>query len=260
MESSDIGWTGLALSLSLVAVAFALSLWQGLKLEWQLLVAAVRGLAQLLLVGLALTLIFDEAQPLIWSWIWVAAMLAFAAFTVRRQARQLPNAVPVAFVAHAASVAVCLAVAFGAGMFPLEARTLIPIAGMMIGNSMRATVVTARSVVGDVAQRSDEIEARLALGQSRWDAIRPVIRRGIQLGIIPQIEATRALGIVVLPGAMTGLILAGVDPIDAVQVQVAIMFLILGASAVTTTIVGLFASRAFTTPDHRLMAPARVAT
>ena len=117
---------------------------------------------------------------------------------------------------------------FGFHIFPIEARTVIPLAGMMIGNSMTSVVVAARRVTGELRDKRLEVEARLALGLSWQDASRPYVREAMRTAMIPQIESTKAVGLVFLPGAMTGLILAGVSPVDAVQVQLAIMYLILG--------------------------------
>jgi putative ABC transport system permease protein len=111
--------------------------------------------------------------------------------------------------------------------------------------------------VGELSDKRPEVEARLALGQPWQDASRPYVRSAVRLALVPQIETTKALGIVFLPGAMTGLILAGVEPLDAVQVQLAIMFLILGAVATTVTVVGIGLTRRLFTPDHRLIRLAR---
>ena len=147
---------------------------------------------------------------------------------------------------------VTLGVIFGLRVFPLEGRTLVPLGGMMIGNSMKATVVAARRVIEEIRDKRREVEARLALGQPSGLASRPYVRAALRTALTPQIETTKAVGLVFLPGAMTGLILAGVDPVDAVLVQAAIMFLILGSVATTSTVVTLgVASRLFT-DDHRL--------
>jgi len=128
----------------------------------------------------------------------------------------------------------------------------VPLAGMMIGNSLSATVLAARRVTDELADKRHEIEARLALGQSSKQAARPYIRAAIRTALTPQIESTKAVGLVFLPGAMTGLILGGVDPLDAVLVQAAIMYLILGAVAITAIVVALGVMRNLFTPDHRL--------
>lgn len=135
----------------------------------------------------------------------------------------------------------------------MEARTVVPLAGMMIGNSMVATVLAGRRVVGELRDNRREVEARLALGHPWRDAARPYVRAGLREALLPQIEQTKAVGLVILPGAMTGLILAGVDAVDAVQIQLAVMYLILGSVATSVTVVGLGLTRRLFTPDHRLV-------
>jgi putative ABC transport system permease protein len=252
---SDIGWTGLAASVVLVAVAVALSLVRGLRLEGSIVWAAARAVVQLLLVGVALDVVLDSADA--WSWAWVAAMVLFAADTVRRRAREVPGVMPLALAAFAAAAVVTLTVLFGLGVFPLEPRTLIPLAGMMVGNSMTSTVLVARRVLEELRDKRDEVEARLALGLASGDAARPYLRAALRTALVPQIETTKSVGLVFLPGAMTGLILAGVDPIEAVRVQAAVMYLVLGAVATTVTVVGLGVQRRLFTADHRLVVPAR---
>jgi putative ABC transport system permease protein len=128
---------------------------------------------------------------------------------------------------------------------------------MMIGNSYKDAVVAARRIVGELSDKRAEVEARLALGQPWGDASKPYVRAALRTAMISQIETTKSVGIVFLPGAMTGLILAGVDPVKAVLVQAAIMFLILGSVATTVTVVGLGTTRRLFTPDHRLVRLAR---
>ena len=88
------------------------------------------------------------------------------------------------------------------------------------------------------------------------DAARPYVRQALRTALIPQIETTKAVGIVFLPGAMTGLILAGVAPLDAVLVQMVVMYFILGSAATVTTVVTLGLVRTIFTRDHRI-APLR---
>jgi putative ABC transport system permease protein len=252
---SDIEWTGMFASLVLVAVAVALSLLRQLGLERSIVWATVRALVQLLLVGVALDFVLDRA--LAWSWAWVVVMILFAADTVRRRAREVPDVFALALLAFSAAAAVSMLVLFGLDVFPLESRTLIPMAGLMIGNSMTATVLVARRVLEELRDKRDEVEARLALGLAASEAARPYVRAAVRTALIPQIETTKSVGLVFLPGAMTGLILAGVDPIDAVRVQAAVMFLVLGAVATTVTVIGLGVQRRLFSADHRLVVPSR---
>ncbi|MBI2711128.1 MAG: iron export ABC transporter permease subunit FetB [Actinobacteria bacterium] len=251
--TSDIGWAGLAGSLGLVAVAIALSAFRRLALERSMAWAALRALVQLLAVGAVLGFVIDPARPLVFSWLWVAAMVVVASLTVRSRAREVPGALPLALVACAAGTVVSLGVLFGLRVFPLEAKAVIPLAGLTIGNTMSAAVVASRRIVGELSDKRDEVEARLALGKPWPEAARPYIRSALRTALLPQIETTKAVGLVALPGAMTGLILAGVRPIDAVRIQAAVMYVVLGSVATSVTVISLGLARRLFTPDHRLL-------
>ncbi|MCD9623357.1 ABC transporter permease [Rhabdothermincola salaria] len=259
-STAAIGVGGLAASLVLVAVALGLSGWQRLGLNRSILWASARAGVQLLAVGAALVLVLDPDAPLAWSWLWVVGMVVFAGVTVRNRAREVPGLAGLAVLAMAVVVIVSLSVVFGLEIFPMEGRTIVPLAGMMIGNSMTASVIVARRIVGELADKRDEVEARLALGQPWPEAARPYVRAALRTALVPQIESTKAVGLVFLPGAMTGLILAGVDAGDAVLVQLAIMYLILGSVACSVTVIGLGLTRRLFTRDHRLVPLARVAS
>ncbi len=257
--SGDVTFLGLAASLVLVGLAIALAAWRRLDLERGLAWAASRAMVQLLAVGLALAFILDEDSPLALSWLWVAGMLVFAADVARRRSREVPGFMPVALAAFLATAAVTLGVVFGLGIFPLEPRTLVPIAGLVIGNSMNATVLAARRGVEELRDKRLEVEARLALGQPASAASLPYLRAAARTALTPQIETTKAVGIIFLPGAMTGLILAGVEPLDAVLVQVVVMYLVLASAVTTTTVVTMGLVRRLFTTDHRLLPLARPA-
>ncbi len=255
-SAGSIGWSGLALSLVLVGVAVALSWWRRLGLGPTMVWASARALAQLLVVGVALRFMLEPGRSLGWSWGWVLLMVVVAAETVRRRAPEVPDLLPLALGAFAAAGAVSLGVLFGLGVFPLEARAVIPVAGMMVGNSMTATVLVARRVFEELRDKRAEVEARLALGQAAPDAARPYVKAALRTALIPQVETTKAVGLVFLPGTMAGLILAGLDPIDAVLVQAAVMYLVLGSVATTTVVVAMGVRRRLFTADHRLDLPA----
>lgn len=253
MSTAVIDWVGLASSLVLVALAVVLSMTQGLRLEGSILWSCARAAAQLLVVGWALKLVLEPGQPVAWAFVWVGVMVVFAAAVVRQRAPEVPGVFALALAANAVVAIVSLSVVFGLGIFPLEARAVVPVGGMMIGNTLIGTALAARRVVAELGDKQDEVEARLALGHSTAESARPYVREALRTALIPQIESTKAVGLVALPGAMTGLILAGVDPFDAVRVQLAIMYLILGSVAVSVTIVGVGLTRRLFTADHRLV-------
>ncbi len=249
---ADIGFAGLALSSILVLIAIGIGLARGLGLTRELVWAAARALVQLLVVGSALALVVDDDDPLVLTWLWVVLMVGFAAWTVGRRAPEVPAVRFLALGAFTAAVTVSLGVLFGLGVFEPTGRAIVPLAGMTVGNSMTATVLASRRIVAEARDRRAEIEVRLALGQPSRTAFAPHLREALRTALIPQVESTKAVGIIALPGAMTGLILAGVEPVEAVRVQVAVMYLVLGSVATSTSVVALGLTRQLFTNDHRL--------
>ncbi len=248
----NVAWWGLGASLSLVVVAIAISRRYGLGLELPMIGASIRAIVQLVVVGAALGLVIDEGRSMVWSWLWVTAIVVVASWVVRRRAPELPGIFTVALIANTVTTVVSAGLIFGLQIFPLESRTLIPVMGMTLGNALTSTVVAATLLVREVSDRRDDIEARLALGMPWQVAMRPHQREILRAAIGPQVERTRHVGTIFLPGAMVGLILAGVEPLDAVLVQGALMFVILGGVATSTAVITLGAGRRLFTSDHRL--------
>jgi len=255
VSTSSIGFTGVAASLVLVAVAIVLSLHDRLDLERAIAWAAIRAFVQLLAIGGALGLVVADDAPLVWSWVWVLAMITIGAVTIASRAREVPGLFLLAWLALGSALAASLLVIFALGVFPLEPRTIVPSAGMLLGNAIGATVLAARRVVIEINEHRQQVEVRLSLGQGGSVAVRPHVREALRTSVGPQIEQTKVVGLIALPGTMTGLLLAGVDPLDAVLVQAAVMFLILGSVVITSVVIGRGIARRMITSDHRLVVP-----
>lgn len=251
----DVGLLGVAASAVLIVVAVGLSRLEHLGLEASILWAAVRAFAQLVVIGTGLTLVLADGTPIVWSWLWVGAMAVIGGATVASRVPEIPGTFRTALVALASAEVVSLAVVFGFGIFPLEPRTLVPVAGMLMGNTIGATVLSARRTLVEIDEHRAEVEVRLSLGAPVNEAVRPHLAEALRTSLTPQIERTKIVGLISLPGTMTGLLLAGVEPFDAVLIQTVVMFLILGSVAVTAVMVGQGTARRLTTVDHRLSLP-----
>ncbi len=247
-----IGWTDVLVSSSLIVLAVGLSLWKGLGSERSILWAALRAAVQLLAVGALFGLIFGSATAMFWAGVWVAGMTIVSVETVRRRARGIPNVRAAAFLSLGGALAVALGVLFGLGVFDWEPVTLVVIAGITLGNTMPSAVLAVDTVKKTFSDNPGRIEGLLALGMTPDDVNRFLTPEAVRLALVPQIERTKVVGLIALPGAMTGMLLAGADAMDAVMVQIVIMYLVLGAVAVAVvTVVTFIASRAYT-PDARL--------
>jgi putative ABC transport system permease protein len=123
---------------------------------------------------------------------------------------------------------------------------------MVVGNAMTAAAVALNRLGDEVAGGAREIEATLALGATSAEAARPLVRRSLRSGMIPLIDQTKTTGLVAFPGILVGSLLAGADPVDAVRLQLVILYALLGAVAVSALLAVLLAQRSFFTPAHQL--------
>ncbi|MFV2039030.1 MAG: ABC transporter permease [Acidimicrobiales bacterium] len=250
----DIGWPEMLASVSLVAVALVLSLWRRLDLERPLLEASIRAAVQLIAVGFLFTFIFDAGGAQALAWLWVVGMIGVAVFVVHRRAPTIPGLWKAVLVSVGGSTAVSLALVFGLGVFEQDPVTVVVIAGITVGNVLPASVLAAQQLERHFVEEQGQVEALLSLGLDGHGATRFIGPRAARTALVGQIERTKVVGLVALPGAMTGLLLAGVDPMDAVLVQLIVMYLILGATAVAVTTIVWAGSKAAFTKDLRLAA------
>lgn len=251
MEAEIEFWQA-AVGLVLVVVVLAISLWRRLGLERSIVWATARATVQLLAVGVLLTFIFESAFADLWSWLWVVAMVGVAGWVVTRRAGRVPGLWWLGVVAIALTVAVVLLVIFGGRMLDVEPVTVVVIAGITIGNTMPAVVQAVDRTRAQLHEQAGQIEAMLALGFDAPTSVRRVVQEVSKLALVPQIERTKVVGLISLPGAMTGLLLAGADPVDAVLLQLVVMFLVLGSVATAVVVVTLALSRRALTNDLRL--------
>lgn len=220
-------------SLVLVAIAVAISLRLRVGVERSIAWAAIRATVQLIAVGLLFRLIFQSSLAELWAWLWVTAMAAVSVAVILRRAPQVPGLVWPAIAAVAGSAVLSVMVIFGFGVLELEPVRLVVIVGITLGNAMPSAVGGVAQTVALVRNRPGEIEALLALGMQRPHVVRYVAPQSARLALVPHIERTKVVGLIALPGAMTGLLLAGVDPLDAVVLQLLVMLIVLGAVAVS---------------------------
>ncbi len=252
-----LSYFDLALAALFLLVNAALSLVLRLGLERQLLIAAIRMVVQLLLVGLVLKAVFSAG-----SW-WITlllalVMIAFAGREIRaRQERRLAglwgHGLGTAAMMTAGALVTILVLTTQIQPAPWwSPRIALPLFGMILGNTMTGISLGLDTLHGTLYRERLSVEAQLLLGRTRWQAVAPVLRRAVRAGFTPIINAMAATGVVSLPGMMTGQILSGVDPQEAVKYQLLIMFAIAGGTGLGV-IAGLLASLArLTDARHRL--------
>jgi len=240
-----------AAALALVAVAAAVSIWRHVELERDLGTAVFRSFLQLTAVGYVIQAIFDSKS------LWLVAalllvMVAFGSVTARSRARAVPGALQPIVIALAVAGLVTLGLVLALGIFPAQARYLVPVGGMVIGNAMTATAVSLNRLADEISGNALQIEATLALGATAWEAARAAVTRSLRSGMIPLIDSTKTTGVVFFPGTMVGMLIAGARPLDAVRLQLILLWALLGSVALSSVLATGLGYRGFFTPAHQL--------
>lgn len=241
----------------LVILNAALSLWLQLRLERQLLVAMVRMIVQLSLVGWVLKVLFEQVSPT-WTGLAALAMVLFAGREITaRQTRRLRGGwdygLGTACLLLAAGLVTVFALTTQLQPQPwYDPRYTLPLLGMILGNTMTGISLGLDTLATGLSREQSAVEAQLMLGATRWQAVLPVARTALHSAMMPVINSMAATGLVALPGMMTGQILAGAEPLLAVKYQMLIMFLINGGTglgALAAVVGGVYR---LTDPRHRL--------
>lgn len=248
----EIGYWQVAISLVLILLTLGVSLHRGLRLEGSILWASLRASVQLLAVGFVFGAIFSSPQASLWTGLWVIAMVVIGAYTVMRRSGEGWDMFAVGLAAIGITAAIVLFVIFILRVMETTPRAVLVMAGITIGNTLPVVVQAITRTRVALAESAGQIEAMLALGFGASKATDRVVYDVIKLALVPQIEKTKVVGLVSLPGAVTGLLLAGADPIHAVLVQLVVMFLVVGCVAVATIIVTTALTSRALTRDLRL--------
>ncbi|SNR68940.1 putative ABC transport system permease protein [Haloechinothrix alba] len=235
MNGTELGWLEVGTSVLLVAVAVLVAAHQRLGLSKDVLLAAVRAFVQLVAVGMVLVVIFEHGGAL-GALGWVVLMVVIAGQVAGRRGKGVPRAKIIATVSVASGAGVALAVLLLLDVFPGRPSVIVPIGGMIVANSMQAVGLVLLRLAEHVDDSRAEIEARLSLGMDSAEAFGPHRRSAARAALLPAIDATKVVGLISLPGAMTGLILAGVDPLTAIRYQIVVMYMILGAAALAAAV------------------------
>jgi putative ABC transport system permease protein len=242
----------------LIVINGAISVSLRLGLERQLAVASVRMTAQLLVIGLVLHWVFAlDAVYAVLSLMVLMTLVAGGSAIERTQKRYSGIWFNSIVSVWASSWLVTGIALFGIVRAEpwYRPQYAVPLLGMILGNTLSGISLGLDRFTGDLETRRDEIETLLALGATRWEAANSAVREAVRTGMIPTLNAMMVTGIVSLPGMMTGQLLSGVDPIQAVKYQLVIMFLIAAGTALGTVAVVLLSFRRLFNERHQLILP-----
>jgi putative ABC transport system permease protein len=258
----EVSWFDLAWAGGLMLIAVGISHWQKLGLAQRLVIGAIRTVVQLMLVGYALVYIFALDR---WYLVGVALLCMLLVATraaVNRQFRASRTLLMITGVAMllASGLTLLYISTLVVRVTPwYNPQYLIPLFGMIIGSAMNAAAIAAERLASEMAARTAEIEASLALGATAQQASQQPVRQALRAALMPTVNGLMVVGIVTLPGMMTGQILAGASPLIAIRYQIVVAFMQAAAVAITTAIVTLWYRRTFFTAALQLKVPTNAA-
>lgn len=230
-------YTSLSLTLIFVLIPLILSKTLHLGLEKDTIIATVRSIIQLLAVGYVLKFVFDS-NSIIYMGLMIALMIVAATLNARNKGKVIKGITWKIAVTLIIVEIVTQGILLGLHIIPAAAQYIIPISGMLIGNSMVLSILFLNRFSAEIEANEDEIELILSLGGTTKQAIHKRLTNAIKASMIPTIESQKTIGLVQLPGMMSGQIIGGADPIQAVQFQILIIFALLTTAALSSILVG----------------------
>jgi putative ABC transport system permease protein len=253
LDFADLLW-----ALGLMAIAIGLSSWQKLGLEIQLAIATARTTMQLLVVGYVLAFVFALDNP--WAVLGIIGiMLAIATIVSRnRISKKIPRLLPLLAGTMFFSTALTLVYVNLLIIQPetwYEPQYLIPLAGIVLGQAMNGAAIAGERLVSTINSHPLEIEAHLSLGATPQQSVAGYRKEAIKAGLIPILNQMLVVGIVTLPGIITGQLLSGVDPLNAASYQILVMFMLALTNLLTSSLVTQGLCRQFFNRHDQLELP-----
>lgn len=260
----DLTLGQLWLAALLVLVAMAVSTWQKLGLAKSLAIGAVRATVQLMIMGYVLVAVFESTNPWLIG-LMLLLMTAIAAYTA--SGRQKTNPADKHRVGMYAFVSILISSALTLtfitqGVIELDpwysAQYWIPMGGMIIANSMNAAALGAERFASELSARRMEVETLLSMGANPRVACQRLMQRAVTAAMMPTVSGLMVVGLVSLPGMMSGQILSGISPLLAIRYQLVVQFMIACAAALTSTLIVILYGRSFFDPDSQSLHLERV--
>lgn len=238
----------------LVGVSIIISRVWRIPVQKEMAFGSIRTFVQLVAVGYALQYIF-AIESIYLILLVICVMITIGAHTVSGRIKKMDGVFAIALLTIIVASFSTIGLMLILGIIDLEARYVIPLAGMIVSNSMNAATLTINRIDADIRSNRLAIETSLSLGKSWKVATRKFQQEAVIAGMTPILNFMKTAGIVALPGAMTGMILAGAEPLTAVLLQIIVGYMLL-ASVTISSILGLYLSiKKFFTKCDQLIVP-----
>lgn len=241
----------LALVFGLVLVALGISQKEKLGLTKDIVMAVVRTVLQLIFVGYVLKFIF-QASNVFLSLMMILIILFNASVQANKRNPNSKKSLLHPFLALLTSTGLTLTILVLSGAIKFTPSQVIPISGMLASNAMTAIGLSYRAMYKSFTDNCQQVLEKLSLGASVKLASQEILREAIKTGMQPTIDSAKTVGLVSLPGMMSGLIFAGVDPVHAIRYQIMVMFMLLSATSLASVIASYTAYQTYFTDRAQL--------
>lgn len=242
----------LVLSTLLLFIAFSIDYKEGIGLGKDIIIAGVRAVVQLFLVGFVLSYVFKVDNNIL-TLAMVMVVIFNASYNAHSSSKGIPNSFRVSLLSIGIGTTIALSIMVFSGVIEWTPMQIVPITGMVASNSMTAINVVYRSLRSQFNDRRQEVLERIALGANPKQASKSILKESIQTGMAPPIERTKTVGLVSLPGMMSGLIVSGIDPSQAVRYQIVVMFMLISVAAISSFIASYMVYRSFYNKNAQLI-------
>ncbi|MFO8050498.1 MAG: iron export ABC transporter permease subunit FetB [Thermoplasmatota archaeon] len=248
----DQGLVILAMVMVLFFIVIAISIWKKVGIAKEYTYALARGAVQLFLTAAVLYFIFEFEFWYYPIWLILAAMAAMGGYTSARRAGKMPHAYRITTPSILFGATIVLIVLAVTGAMPMEPQFVIPLSGMVFGNSMTICSLALNRLLREFESNKPALETMLSLGATPKEATKEYSRMSIKAALIPNIDSLKTLGIIFIPGAMAGLLIAGTNPILAAEYQIIVYLMIIGGGIITSLMVVTLSRRTMFTGAHQL--------
>lgn len=244
------GFARLGLAFLILILVFALIKFNDLKIYKEITIGFIRGFFQLMLMTVVIVFAFRYPNPFFIGLL-VMVMIFMGGYTAYKRVEKIPNAFGIILFSLTISTFVGLVWIF-LTYLPISVEYIIPMAGLAAGNGMNIISIVLERFTSQLKDNRDKIETYLALGATTQQATKELSQKAIKVGLMPTMNSIKTLGVVFIPGAMVGLLMAGEDPVIAFQIQILVYLLIFTVGILSSTIALILVTRKLFTRAHQL--------
>jgi putative ABC transport system permease protein len=246
------GLINLAIVFILLFIVIIISMIKKLDIGKEFTYAILKGGAQLFIIALFLTILFSVDYWYLLIWILIGTMILVSGYTSAKRATGMPHAAQITTPSILTGASVALIILVISRAMPLEPQFIIPLSGMAFGNAMAICSISMERLVREVKLNKNTIETMLSLGATSKQSLESFGRFSIRAALIPTIDRLKTLGVIFIPGAMAGLLIAGTDPILAAEYQIIVYLMIVGGGIITALMVSTLSRKKIFTNNEQL--------